>query len=166
MLFLVSVPLSVFADQPDEVESEETTTDTACYTETAESGTLPYEQQSIEQITVVEDGLISDQIIEPIEQGHINEIAATAATVSWSTSDIFPDGIYSFSRKSNVNQYMQALNNSTQAGAQMIVLQHSVCPSIQYNKYANFKVTRVANTTNRYIIRLILIITEAAPVVT
>ena len=154
MLVLVSVPLAVFADQPDEVESEETTTDTACYTETAESGTLPYEQQSAEQITVIDDGLISDQIIEPIEQGHINEIAATAATASWSTSDIFPDGIYSFSRKSNVNQYMQALNNSTQAGAQMIVLQHSVCPSIQYNKYANFKVTRVANTTNRYIIRL------------
>ena len=137
MLFLVSVPLSVFADQPDEVESaEETTTAPAYETEAAESGTPSDEQQSIEQITLIDDGLISDQTIEPIEQGHINEIAATAATASWSTSDILPDGIYSFSRNSNVNQFMQALNNSTQAGAQMIVLQHSVCPSINYSQYA------------------------------
>ena len=80
-------------------------------------------------------------------------MATTTSTVSWKTSDVLPDGIYSFSRNENVSFFLKTYGNSTEANAQMILYLYTTPPHIRYTAHANFKVTRVPNT-DRYIIRL------------
>lgn len=106
-----------------------------------------------EEITEIQGDLsVTEQMSDIALQQPIEQMATTS-TVSWSTSNALPDGIYSFSRNGNVNLFLKTLNDSAEADAQFVLASYTIAPHIIYTDYANFKVTRVPNT-DRYIIRL------------
>ena len=78
-------------------------------------------------ITVSSEEISSVDALEVITeiQGDLSvteQMATTSSTVSWSTSNALPDGIYSFSRNGNVNLFLKTYGNSTEADAQFVLL--------------------------------------------
>lgn len=129
ILVLVSVPITVSSEEISSVDA-------------------------LEEITEIQGDLsVTEQVSDIAQQAPIEQTATTTSTVSWNTSNVLPDGIYSFSKNGNVNLFLKTYGNSTEADAQFVLLTYTTPPHIRYTAHANFKITRVPNT-DRYIIRL------------
>ena len=98
ILVMVSVPITVSSEEISSVDA-------------------------LEVITEIQGDLsVTEQMSDIALQQPIEQMATTSSTVSWSTSNALPDGIYSFSRNGNVNLFLKTYGNSTEADAQFVLL--------------------------------------------
>ena len=131
ILVVVSVPMSVVAEEVDTSEVSEIITEI---------------QEGLDDVAIADDFLeIQDDFAD------INSVASTSTSEQIT---YLPDGIYAFESVRNPGYYMRVNGDGTAEDQNIQQSPFSTSPSIQYNKYALFKVTRISGT-NRYSIRLI-----------
>ena len=132
ILVVVSVPMAVVAEEVDTSEVSEIVTEI---------------QEGLEDVTISDDFLeIQDDFAD------INSVAS-ASTSEQIT--YLPDGIYAFESSRVPGYYMTVSGSGTTANQNIKQSPFAISPSLQYNEYALFKLTRISGT-NRYSIRLIL----------
>ncbi|MBQ3014500.1 MAG: RICIN domain-containing protein, partial [Clostridia bacterium] len=76
----------------------------------------------------------------------------TYYTINYAST--IPDGVYAFENVGNSGLWMDTQNDSDQEGKHIQQYNYTTSPAATFSRGGLFKISRVANTTNRYVIRL------------
>lgn len=76
----------------------------------------------------------------------------TYYTINYAST--IPDGVYAFENVGNSGLWMDTQNDSDEEGMHIQQYNYTTSPAATFSRGGLFKISRVANTTNRYVIRL------------